>query len=311
MNYPSELWSLSNKDQLSRSKLISFWLSCPDDQLEFLWNSPFGSATIELVRQLDANTIFSSDEVALRNKIGEFFNTNGLSHQLACKLMIANFLLSPPGLLTINNINSYFPTWLCTAYNTIYQFPATPARQESNSSGNEVIQVPPNDQISTPSLPDFGPFPATLAELASNRLHLNRILGLSNLYYIDPEDSEITNELVEVRNSFANLILVSNTDELQRYWPTEVGERYWALVRSGIQKESLNSVDEAIKANSVKVLSPADGGGFSAPNSINAFLVSMMYFLPGTMQVANPESNIPSWLIKPYQEIFAHADLRS
>ena len=69
MNYPSELWSLSNKDQLSRSKLIS-WLSCPDDQLEFLWNSPFGSATIELVRQLDANTIFSSDEVALRNKIG-------------------------------------------------------------------------------------------------------------------------------------------------------------------------------------------------------------------------------------------------
>ena len=115
----------------------------------------------------------------------------------------------------------------------------------------------------TPSLPDFGPFPATLAELASNRLHLNRILGLSNLYYIDPEDSgNYPTNWWKLRNSFANLILVSNTDELQRYWPTEVGERYWALVRSGIQKESLNSVDEAIKANSVKVLSPADGGGF-------------------------------------------------
>ena len=71
--------------------------------------------------------------------------------------MIANFLLSPPGLLTINNINSYFLPGFARP-TTQFINPATPARQESNSSGNEVIQVPPNDQISTPSLPDLALF---------------------------------------------------------------------------------------------------------------------------------------------------------
>ena len=42
-----------------------------------------------------------------------------------------------------------------------------------------------------PLQPDFGQFPDTLQELVGNRIQLNRLLGLSNLYYIDPEDQEI------------------------------------------------------------------------------------------------------------------------
>ena len=41
-----------------------------------------------------------------------------------------------------------------------------------------------------PAAPDFGAFPSSLQELVGNRIHLNRILGLS-IYYIDPEDREI------------------------------------------------------------------------------------------------------------------------
>ena len=39
----------------------------------------------------------------------------------------------------------------------------------------------------------------TLQELVGNRIQLNRLLGLSNLYYIDPEDQEILHELRDVR----------------------------------------------------------------------------------------------------------------
>ena len=40
-----------------------------------------------------------------------------------------------------------------------------------------------------------------------DRIFLNRILGLSNLYYIDPEDQEILTELREVRLQTVQLML--------------------------------------------------------------------------------------------------------
>ena len=39
-----------------------------------------------------------------------------------------------------------------------------------------------------------------------NRIQLNRLLGLSNLYYIDPEDEEILQELRQVRMSLIEAI---------------------------------------------------------------------------------------------------------
>ena len=307
MALPSNVWYVSNQDASTRSSLIKFWLSCPDDQLQFLWNTPIGSATTVQIKSLTANTVFTQDEIALRNDIGDFFNTHGLSNPLSIKLMIANFLVSPPGLLKINNIESFFPAWFCAIYSSLYATSAPDLQSHAVATDNRPFNQQAETQQSTPSQPDFGPFPGSLQELVGNRIHLNRILGLSNLYYIDPEDSEITNELQLVRSSFAKLILSASTQDLESFWSTEIGERYWALVRSGIQKETLNPSDESIKNSSVDVLNPAKGGGFSAPNAINAFLVSMMYFLPGTMKVSDPESNIPSWLIKPYLDIYAAA----
>ncbi|MCB4421453.1 hypothetical protein FZZ91_01195 [Synechococcus sp. HB1133] len=274
-------------------------MASPDDQLEYLWNSPIGTSTVLQVNLLHNDPQFSSDEVLLRNKIGDFFNENGLSHPLSLKLMIANFLLSPPGLLQINNIESYFPSWFCEAYSSLYRsspsaHPSTPPLHAQSSPN------PP-----TPTTPDFGPFPNSLDALIGNRIHLNRLLGLSNLYYIDPDDSEITQELLELRTSLAQLIFSANPSSLESIWSTEFGDRYWSLVRSGIQNEPLSTIDEQIKSQSIKVLSPSQGGGFSQPNAINALLVSMMYFLPGTMQVSNAQHNIPAWLYEPFSQVFA------
>ena len=163
MHIPTDVWSLSGSTSADRSKLIAFWLACPDDQLEFLWNSSIGQATTSMVKALDSATVFTPGEVAFRNQIGEFFNTNGLSHQLSTKLMVANFLVSPPGLLQINNIDSYFPAWLCNAYRTIYSSSAHQLRVTDHKP--DVIQ---SSSISPPQ-PDFGPFPSTLKDLVSNK----------------------------------------------------------------------------------------------------------------------------------------------
>ena len=297
MYFPSSAWSTSDTSNDLRDSLVSFWLNSPIDQLQFYWSSPIGTLTAGYVKSLHSEYVFTPDQISLRNRIGSFFSENGLSHPLSAQLMLANFLLSPPGLLKINNIQDYFPDWLCSIYNDLYSVDSEAKQidpvQQSNQSGASSIPTP-----------DFGPFPSSLSDLVVDRVHLNRLLGLSNLYYIDPEDEEIKSELIALRTSLSNLINSAPESDLERLWSTDFGDRYWSLVRSGIQKEDLNSYDADVKDLAVKKLNPATGGGFGTPNSLNAFLVAMMYFLPGTMSVDNPEQKLPSWLLQPFNEIF-------
>ena len=55
-----------------------------------------------------------------------------------------------------------------------------------------------------------------------NRIQLNRLLGLSNLYYIDPEDEEILNELRQVRMSLIEAIERCPEQELERIWEIRI-----------------------------------------------------------------------------------------
>ena len=125
--------------------------------------------------------------------------------------------------------------------------------------------------------------PATLSELVGNRIQLNRLLGLSNLYYIDPEDQEILQELREVRLALIGAIEQCPEDQLESIWASDLGDRYWALVRSGIQKEPMTPVEEQKKHAATQKLNSTGGGGFGTPGAINAVLVAMTLFEPGTM----------------------------
>ena len=52
-------------------------------------------------------------------------------------------------------------------------------------------------------------------------------------------------------------------------------------------------------------MSPSLGGGFGQPGAVNAMLVAMLYFLPGSMKVDDPETKLPAWLLPSYNDIFA------
>lgn len=295
MFLPSEPWNLATcVAQQQRDDLVRFWLAAPADQLEALWASPCGQATRELVRQLKSQHPFTPEQVSLREAIGSRLNQGGLSQPLAPQLMLANFLLSPPGLLRINNAEQFFPTWLAAAYRELYEVEA-PA----------VAAMPPMPVV--PQAPDFGTFPASLQELVGNRIQLNRLLGLSNLYYIDPEDQEIRQELEQLRSNLVDAIDRCPEAQLEQLWSTDLGDRFWALVRSGIQKEALSPADEARKQAAVRKLDPGAGGGFGTPGATNAVLIVMVYFLPGTMRVDGAEQKLPAWLLPNYQQVFAQA----
>ena len=61
-------------------------------------------------------------------------------------------------------------------------------------------------------------------------------------------------------------------------------------------EELLEPLDEAVKNEITRRLQPQQGGGFGTPGALNAFLVAMIYFEPGTMRVDGAESKLPSWL---------------
>lgn len=277
-----------------RDELAQFWLAAPDDVLESLWHSPVGEATRQLVAQLTPSTYLTPAQVELRNRLGQQLQ-RGLQQPGAVKAMIANFLFSPPGQLRIANPQANLPGWLAPGYAALYE--------------QGVTAAPPAPAPAAPSTPrpDFGSVPTSLQEFAANRIQLNRLLGLSNLYYIDPEDQEILEELRQLRLQLSQLILTCPEQQLEGLFGGDLADRYWALVRSGVQKEPLQPAEEQLKANVTAKLQPSQGGGFGTPGALNAFLVAMAFYEPGSMQVEAAEQKLPSWLFQGYREVFVQA----
>ena len=294
-----------------RDQLISFWLACPDDVLEFLWEGTAGQVTREMVAQLNPTTFFSEPQVALRNRLGDFLR-GGFQQPGAVKAVIATFLLSPPGQFRIVNPESHLPGWLVPTYRSLYEQgqpsapQAAPIVQQPVTASSQPLASPSPSTGSLPE-PQFGVFPATLAELISNRLQLNRLLGLSNLFYIDPEDQEIRDELLQLRQQLAQVLLKTDDAGLEAAFASDFADRYWALVRSGIQSIPLNAQMEQLKERIKQQLNPLQGGGFGRPGAAAAFLVAMMLYQPGSMQVEDAEQKLPGWLLPGYQEIFSAA----
>ena len=295
LELPQHTWSLlPSGGEAQRDPLIRFWLAAPLDQLESLWAGACGEATRALVRQLTPASAFTPEQVQLRAAINQRLQQQGFQGPEAIQLLLAVFLLSPPGLLRIANPAATLPAWLLPAYQALYEQPQAPVAIAALAAPAAI-----------PDGPDFGPFPSSLQELAASRIQLNRMLGLANLYYIDPEDQEILQELQQLRRDLAAAIQASPEDQLAGFWAGDIGERYWAVVRSGIQKEPLHAADEQLKQTITMRLQPAHGGGFGTPGALNAFLVAMLYFEPGSMTVEGAEQKLPAWLLPGFQEIFA------
>lgn len=280
-----------------RDSLIRFWLTAPEDLLESLWASPLGEATRALVNQLHQDFPFTEDQRSVRNRINQKLQ-QGLDRPGTTQLLIAVFLVSPPGQLQISNSERWLPSWLLSSYTSLYE------STNPNIAFSSTVQPETSPASKVPQI-DFGEFPKTLEELVGNRIQLNRMLGLANLYYIDPEDEEILAELLELRRHFSAAIESCPEQILEKLFATDLGDRYWALVRSGVQNEPMSADDQSFKDRAVIRLSPSQGGGFNTPGSTNAFLIAMLFYVPGSMKVDEAEQKIPGWLLQGYQDVFA------
>ena len=299
-------WNLSSAGiNGQRENLVNFWLACPDDLLEILWQGTAGQATREMVAELTTTTFLPEPLVSLRNNLGQFLQA-GFHQPGAVKAVISTFLLSPPGHFRIVNPESHLPIWLVPSYRSLYEqgFP-----QQTSSRSD--FQKPPQHQATNASqglpAPGFNDLASSLSEFAANRLQLNKLLGLSNLYYIGPDDSEIKEELLQMRRHLASLLFSADESVFEPLFATDFADRYWALVRSGIQHVDLKDDDSALKMKAKTMLNPEEGGGFDKVGAVSAILVAMIYYLPGTMRVDDAQNKLPSWLYPGYNQLFAGA----
>jgi len=144
------VWSLSDAAAgQHREEVARFWIHAPDDALEILWDSVFGEATRLLIAQLTPLTGFSSGQLQLREEVlGEM--RQGFNQPGVVKVMIAAFLLSPPGTLQISDPEIKMPAWLLPTYRQIYEVihQKTLLTEQSTPTSHKKPEEKPNQETS-------------------------------------------------------------------------------------------------------------------------------------------------------------------
>jgi len=252
--------------------LSSFIAQAPIDFLEPLLNSPFGRV-YKLFLERCCNNAFSDNCQQHRDGLSQKLRQVGFQEPEGFCLLLALMPFYPPGQLRVEDAASKLPSWLLDLYQRRYEAQPTPAAATTTPNGE----------------PSF-----------TDRIFLNRMLGLSNLYYIDPEDQEILQELRQVRLQALQLLLSTNREQLGRHFSSDFGDRYWAMAQSGLQKEPLDST-EISQRDAVQQWLTRTPNSLSIEGGIQRFAGALLFAMPGSVQLANPEQNLPAWFLEGFR----------
>jgi hypothetical protein len=259
--------------------LADFLEQAPTDFLEALLSSPFGRVyELFLDRCCKAPLPAESIEATkqrLTTKLRSFGFQGGEGHGMLLALMP----LFPPGSLKVEDAPAKLPGWLLALYRRRYEPVSASVSSTPDTAGQE-------SSSGAPSL--------------SGRIFLNRMLGLSNLYYIDPDDQEILQELRQVRLQTVELLLSNSSQALGEAFCADFGDRYWAMAQSGIQKEALDA-HEVQQRDAIQQWLTTTPQSLSAEGGIQRFAAALLFSQPGSVKLAEPERNLPAWFVEGFK----------
>ena len=253
-------------------EISHFLTQAPTDFLEPLLGSPFGRV-YKLFLERCCTAKFSGIPAENRRQ-----DLSQQLRQLGCEtpegwaVLLALFPFFPPDSLKVDDATAKLPSWLYTLYAARYEA-SNPTTLSSTTSNRSALE---------------------------DRGFLNRILGLSNLYYIDPEDQEILRELREVRLQTIDLMLSVGRDELGRQFQSDFGDRFWAMAQSGIQKESLDA-NEVQQRDALQQWLSQTPNSLHQDGGIQRFAGVLLFNEPGSIRLADPDRNLPAWFTDGYR----------
>lgn len=252
-----------------------FLAIAPSDFLEPLLSSPFGRVYRHFLERCCSQGFNQPEAQQLRDQLSQQLRSAGFQTGEGHGLLLALMPFYPPGQLRVEDAPAKLPGWLLELYRLRY---------EASSA-----QAPATPQPGPTGVPSF-----------SDRIFLNRMLGLSNLYYIDPEDQEILQELRQVRLQTVQLLLGCSSHELGQHFTADFGDRYWAMAQSGVQKEPLDA-QEVAQRDAIQQWLTSQQQSLQQEGGIQRFAAALLFSVPGSVRLANPEQNLPAWFVEGFK----------
>ena len=253
-------------------ELSKFLTQAPTDFLEPLLSSPFGRVYKLFIERCCTEKFAGPAAEERRNALSQQLRQVGCETPEGWAILLGLFPFFPPDQLKVEDAASKLPSWLHALYKARYEVPEASTADQS-SQGHPAFQ---------------------------DRVFLNKILGLSNLYYIDPEDQEILQELREVRLQTVQLMLSVGRDELGRQFQSDFGDRFWAMAQSGVQKESLNA-NEIQQRDAMQLWLSQTPNSLHQEGGIQRFACILLFNSPGSVRLTDPDRNLPAWFTDGYK----------
>ena len=274
-----------NAEQVAQVALAvaDFLEKSPTDFLEALFSSPFGRVYELFVERCCTAALPGESIQATQQRLSGNLRSSGFQGGEGHGLLLALMPFFPPGSMKVEDAPAKLPGWLLALYRRRYEPSAATATAAMPSTSPSIAN---ESNSGTPSLTD--------------RIFLNRMLGLSNLYYIDPDDQEILQELRQVRLQTVELLLSSGSQMLGEAFCADFGDRYWAMAQSGIQKESLDAV-EVQQRDAIQQWLTSTPQSLSAEGGIQRFAAALLFSQPGSVRLADPERNLPAWFVEGFK----------
>jgi len=264
--------------------LARFLQASPSDFLEPLLASPFGRVYRLFLERCCNQPLNGALAEQCKQELSQQLRLKGFGGGEGHALLLALMPFYAPGNLKVEDAPAKLPGWLLEIYKLRYE-PAT-APQAGGQEAN------PTQANGSPSF--------------SDRIFLNRMLGLSNLYYIDPEDQEILQELRQVRLQTVELLVGCSARELGEHFSADFGDRYWAMAQSGVQKEPLDS-HELAQRDAIQGWLSSTPNSLHAEGGIQRFAAALLFSEPGSVRLAQPEQNLPAWFVEGYKRFCSMA----
>ena len=296
----------------ARHRLSSFWLEAPIDQLEILYRGAIGRAYRELLLGSLPGLPLAPDEASwkegLARRLQEHFETPERPN-----LLLAVMPYCAPGRMRLENPLTSLPPWLQAEYGHCFDpellrlTPPPPGLlQPAAASPNlttTALAEPTEDQD---QLPPPAPTPTTWTEPlpvvgelrgdeAFSRFQdsdfTDRMVGLINLFRLDPDDPEVIGELERLRRLLAQVWLDVSPASLEALYRSPMGMVYRELLASDFGALPTPAQDQG----NVHALTEA-AGDQEHPAMAQALLAVMPFHPQGRMRLGSGQDRLPVWL---------------
>jgi hypothetical protein len=103
-----------------------------------------------------------------------------------------------------------------------------------------------------------------------------------------------------VRLQTVQLMLTCSSAQLGEHFSADFGDRFWAMAQSGVQKEPLDA-QEAAQRDAIQQWLRDTPRSLHAEGGIQRLAAALLFSPPGSVQLANPDQNLPAWFIEGFK----------